>query len=124
LGAFTPEALDAYVRFGFAPGDDGQVHLKCDPETEAATFEASGGHPTWDLLPQIDTPVLVIAGELAEMQPSTMAAGLAERLPRGMHLQRDDVDHFGPMTHPQLIGQLVTEYIDAIAEPARTPFVD
>src|SRR5688500_11008714 len=42
LNAFPREALEAYVLHGFAEGEDGQVHLKCTPEGEAATFEGSG----------------------------------------------------------------------------------
>ena len=44
--------------------------------------------------------VEVISGRLEEMQPSMIAARVAERLPNGTYLQRDDLDHFGPMTHP------------------------
>jgi pimeloyl-ACP methyl ester carboxylesterase len=31
LGSFTHAALEAYVRYGFTRGDDGQVYLSCDP---------------------------------------------------------------------------------------------
>jgi pimeloyl-ACP methyl ester carboxylesterase len=34
------------------------------------------------------------------MTPSMIAEAVAERLPNGRYLQRDDMDHFGPMTHP------------------------
>src|SRR6185312_2762575 len=44
MNAFTPEALDAYVRHGFSADADGHVHLKCAPEIEAATFELGGRH--------------------------------------------------------------------------------
>ncbi len=100
LNAFTAEALEAYVRHGFAVGPDGSVHLKCQPQTEADTFAAGGLHNTWDVLPEINTEVLVISGRLEEMRPSMIAAQVAERLPSGRYLQRDDLDHFGPMTHP------------------------
>jgi pimeloyl-ACP methyl ester carboxylesterase len=111
LDAFTPEALTAYVRFGFSLGDDGQVHLKCDPETEAGTFEQSAFHGTWEVLGQIAIPVLVVAGRLAENQPSNIAASIAERLPSGTYLQRDDLDHFGPMTHPHEVAALVADFV-------------
>jgi pimeloyl-ACP methyl ester carboxylesterase len=110
LNAFTPEALDAYVRFGFAAGDDGQVHLKCDPETEAGTFERGGLHRTWDTIDQIEVPVLVVAGRLAEFQPSSIAARVAERLPNGSYVQLDELDHFGPMSHPVEIADLISDF--------------
>ncbi|MCE9623663.1 MAG: alpha/beta hydrolase [Actinomycetia bacterium] len=100
LNAFTPEALEAYVRHGFALEPDGSVRLKCSPDTEAGTFATGGLHDTWDRLPEIATDVLVISGRLQEMSPSMIAAQVAERLPNGRYLQRDDLDHFGPMTHP------------------------
>ena len=111
LMGFTPEALDAYVRYGFAEGDDGQVHLKCRPETEAETFEGGGGHDTWNVLPEIDTPVLVVAGVVQPMQPSSIAAGVAERLPGATYLELPEFDHFAPMTHPAEMAELVADFL-------------
>ena len=111
LGSFTRAALEAYVRHGFREAADGQVHLKCDPETEAQTFEGGGGHDTWDVLPEIDTPVLVIAGRVEPMQPSNIAAGVAERLPKGTYLELPEMDHFAPMTHPAEMADLVADFL-------------
>ena len=109
LSAFLPDALDAYVRHGFALGADGEVHLKCLPETEAGTFEGSG-HGTWDLLPEIDVPTLVLAGEEeADAGPAMIAPLVAERLPNGRYQGLAGMDHFGPMTHPGEIAQLIGE---------------
>lgn len=96
------------MRFGFVEDEEGSVHLKCSPETEAGTFATGGLHTTWDDLPQIATEVLVVGGVVQPMQPSMIAAGVAERLPNGRFLQRDDLDHFGPMTHPAEIAAIIT----------------
>lgn len=111
LGAFAPAALDAYVRYGFAPGPDGEVHLKCRPDTEAATFETGGLHETWDALAEITTPVLVISGAPAPMQPSSTAIDIAARLPAGTYLERPDLDHFGPMVRPDAVAALIADYL-------------
>jgi pimeloyl-ACP methyl ester carboxylesterase len=113
LGAFAPAALDAYVRYGFAPGDDGEVHLKCRPEIEAGTFETGGLHDTWDVLPEIHTPVLVLCGAPAEMQPSMIARQVADRLPNSRYLERSDLDHFGPMVRPDVVADLVADFLAA-----------
>ncbi|MEO7398597.1 MAG: alpha/beta hydrolase, partial [Ilumatobacteraceae bacterium] len=42
LNVFAADSMEMYVRNGFAPGADGQVHLKCRPEHEARTYEAAG----------------------------------------------------------------------------------
>ena len=111
LGAFTPEALDAYVRYGFAPGDDGEVHLKCAPETEAGTFETGGTHATWHDLPATTVPVLVVAGVVQEMQPSRIAAEIAEHLPNATYLEVPTFDHFAPMTHPAEIAEVIADFV-------------
>lgn len=107
LSQFTPEALDAYVRFGFREGEDGQVHLKCDPEIEASTFEMSTSQHTWSWLPEIEVPVLVVCGALDDDSPARHAASVADRLPNGTYVQLDELDHFGPMSHPDLMADLV-----------------
>lgn len=110
LMAFTPEALRAYVLHGFAPDDDG-VHLKCRPDTEAATFATGHLHGTWDLLPEIATDTLVVAGRVQESQPSAISAGVAERLPHGEYLQLDVLDHFGPMVRPLLVADVIDTHL-------------
>ena len=94
---------EAYVRYGFAPGDDGQVHLKCRPRDRGrARSSTSWHHGTWDVLARDrHRRCWSSPASSAEMQPSTIAAGIAERLPNGPYVQRDDLDHFGPMTHPR-----------------------
>ena len=108
LNGFTPDALRAYVLHGFSPDDDG-VHLKCRPDTEAATFETGPTHDTWDLLPAIHTEVLVVAGRVEEFQPSNIARQITDRLPNGRYLQLDQLDHFGPMARPLLVADLIAE---------------
>ena len=113
LGRFTPAALDAYVRHGFREGDGGQVHIKCLPELEATTFEMSRNQHTWDLLPEIMVPVLVVCGLPSPDSPAHHSRPVAERLPHGTYLQLDELDHFGPMTHPEMIAEMIAEMITA-----------
>ncbi len=107
LNAFDPAALEAYVRHGFALDAEGDVHLKCLSATEAGTFATGGLHDTWERLPEITTDVLVVSGRVEEMSPSAIGVQIAQRLPNGRYLQRDDLDHFGPMTHPADCAALV-----------------
>jgi pimeloyl-ACP methyl ester carboxylesterase len=108
LSRFTPAALEAYVRYGFAEGEDGQVHLKCKPELEATTFEMSRYHDAWDLLPEITIPVLVACGLPAPDSPAEYAKPVAGQLPNGSYVQLDELDHFGPMTDPKAIAELIS----------------
>ena len=113
LNGFDPAALEAYVRHGFRQDADGQVHLKCTPLTESETFAGGPTHDTWDHLPSIRTEVVIITGRVEEFQPSGVAKGIAERLPHGRYVERDDLDHFGPMTHPAEMAALLAQHLSS-----------
>ena len=108
MNAFAPAALEAYVRHGFAEDRDGSVHLKCLPEIEAGTFELGGKHTTWDVLGSIDIPVLVAAGRAdALLPPSMIAPEVAARLPHGRFVRLEALDHFAPMTAPDVLADVI-----------------
>lgn len=115
MQAFDPAALDAYVRYGFGRDPDGPgVRLKCEPEHEARTFDQSGRNTTWELLPEIKVATLVMAGVIDESRPAAVAASIAERLPNGRYLSLPHLDHFGPMTHPGEVADLVAGAVTAL----------
>ena len=108
MATFDPDALDAYVRHGFRQDGD-VVRLKCDPDTEADTFDNGANHATWDLLGELPTPVVVVAGPVPEgaMLPGAIAPRVAEQAAAGRFVLEPAMDHFGPMTHPAEIAGLV-----------------
>ncbi len=115
LDAFVPEALRAYVDHGFVDTADG-IALACDPELEARTFEKGGDQHSWDLLPEIRTRVVVVAGKVEDVGPSAVAAEIAERLPNSRYVECPELDHFGPMTDPRDMARVIA---DAAPPPAR-----
>ncbi|MEJ7563080.1 MAG: alpha/beta hydrolase [Ilumatobacteraceae bacterium] len=109
LASFDPDALWAYVSHGFAVDGD-EVRLKCDPEYEAETFRRAFDARVWDLLASLEIPVTVIAGTKQPGEnPTVMAPRVAEALPHGSYVARPDLDHFGPMTRPDVVADLVRE---------------
>jgi pimeloyl-ACP methyl ester carboxylesterase len=66
LDVLDPEALDAYIRWGFVDRDGGEIELACRPEAEATLFESAGkppGGPTaWDHLPDLRARTTIAAG--------------------------------------------------------------
>jgi pimeloyl-ACP methyl ester carboxylesterase len=111
LSWFDPAALRAYVDHGFRPVDpdlaDGEVELRCSPAFEAATFAGSMTNGVWDLLPSIETPVLVLAGAHEDDQPSRIAPLVAEALPNAEFISLPHMTHFGPFTHLTEIAALI-----------------
>jgi len=111
---FTPEALEAYVRYGFKTGDDGRVHLKCSPALEAENFRTPEIPNLWKKLTDIDIPVWVLSGHPEPFQPSGFAEAIADRLPQGNHIEYSDLDHFGPFVDPVRIARIIDTFADTL----------
>ena len=111
LSLMTPAALRSYVDHGFRETLDEHgepaVTLKCTPEVEAGIFMTARSNGLFDLLPQIETPCLVIAGRVEADEPSSQTSHVAERLPNADYLQLDHQTHFGPFSHPDEIADLI-----------------
>jgi len=110
---FDPDVLRLYVGHGFRPAPEG-VRLTCGPEHEARTFEKSASHNTWDVLSEIETRVVVVAGGDAK-GPAQAAAGIAERLPNSLLIEQPESDHFEPFIDPAGTADLIAEMADTIA---------
>lgn len=108
MQSFDPDVVRLYVGHGFRPAPEG-VRLKCDPEHEARTFETGSLHPTWDLLPEITTRVVVVAGNTSEPGPGQLGAQIADRLPNSLYLEQPDSNHFGPFVDPTGIADLIAD---------------
>ena len=106
--AFDPDVLRLYVAHGFRPSPEG-VRLKCDPEHEARTFESSGSHSTWGVLPEIEAQVVVVAGKVDEFGPAAIARDIAEALPNASYVEHDEWNHVTPFIDPAAMAELVRE---------------
>jgi pimeloyl-ACP methyl ester carboxylesterase len=78
LDVLAPEALDAYVRWGFVDRPDGQVELACTPEDEATQFEVAmygnGAPAAGRHLAELSCGVTVINGDSSNLPASWFAA--------------------------------------------------
>ena len=53
-------------------------------------------------------PTVVVAGAgREEGGPAGLAPAIAERLPSGRLEVHEELDHFGPFTHPDLVGDII-----------------
>ena len=111
MSLMTPEVLRNYVEHGFRPAvdDDGApvVTLRCTPEVEAGIFASAVDNGVWELLPHVETPCVVISGQVAASEPSAMTRAIADRLPRAEYVQLDHQTHFGPFSHPHELTELI-----------------
>ena len=102
------DALAAYVEGAFVDLPDGRVRLACSAETEARTFEASGGLALEDAA-GISVPATVGAGTVGGVpNPGGFAPSIAEALPQGRFLSFENLGHFGPLEAPGVVAAAVT----------------
>ena len=114
LAVMRADALAAYVEGGFVDLPDGRVRLACSAETEARTFEASGGLPTEETS-AIDVPATVAAGTVVAgvSNPGIFGPAIAEALPQGRFLSFESLSHFGPLEAPGVVAAAtVRELLD------------
>ena len=113
LSLMVDEALHNYVEYGFRSivdeHDRPAIELRCTPEVEAGVFMTARDNGVWSMLPEIDTPTLVIGGHVEDLQPSSGTRLVAERLADGEYLLLDHQTHFGPFSHPHEIAALIAD---------------
>lgn len=113
LSSLHPDALDAYVRFGFTQHVDG-IRIKCQPEFEAQTYEMGAMHDTWLALGRLHVPTWVMAGAHADHSPAAMAPRIAERIPACTFVEWRDLGHFGPLEDPARFAEFVAGVADKV----------
>ena len=102
------DALHAYVRHGFVPGEDGQVHLACRPVDESQIYSSSAGHGAFERLGEVQCPVVVAAGD--EAGPAAFAPTVADALPQGRLETFADLGHFGPLEAPERVAAATARF--------------
>ncbi|NND74795.1 MAG: alpha/beta hydrolase [Ilumatobacter sp.] len=117
MSAFDADVRRLYVGHGFRPSPEG-VRLICEPEHEARTFEQGAQHRTWDLLPDIATPTVIIAGANG-MGPAIVAPRIAGQLPHGTFVERADWNHLSPFIDPDGVAELIRAAVSAAVTPDR-----
>jgi pimeloyl-ACP methyl ester carboxylesterase len=74
-------------------------------------LRAAGEHTAGDILPTVDVPVLVIAGERDMFTPAFLATAMAEALPKGELLVVPRGTHVAPIEQPELVDERVVAFL-------------
>lgn len=107
LNVMQAGALAAYVEHGFADEPDGTVRLKCRPEHEAATFDATG-KATTEVASHVETPTVIAVGvDNGSWSPSLFGPAIVEVMPNARLERHSNLGHFGPMQDPDTIAEAV-----------------
>jgi pimeloyl-ACP methyl ester carboxylesterase len=106
-------SMDAYVQGGLIE-QDGEWLLRCRPEHEAEVFRGGSDHGAYERLNEIQPPVLLMAGEHSDTHDQEFMDDLRSRLPHASVAIVPDTGHFLPMERPELVADLVVEFLGAI----------
>lgn len=115
FSAFHPECRAAYVDGGFALGSDGSVSLRCDPQWEAAIYEAGVEGDRFAALTGVTVPVAVAFGARTDPIGVDSAAKVAGALPAGELLACTELSHFGPFEAPDAVAAAAGTWLEAHA---------
>ncbi len=108
---WTEVLLRLYADQGTFEAEDGSIRLKCPPEVEGEVFSLSGSLNTWDKLPHLGAPVLVMAGETTEPFLDMAARAVAGRVPDGSFVQVKDAGHLVPMERPDAVADEIISFL-------------
>lgn len=111
MATWQPEALAAYVDFGFVDDPDG-IAIKCAPAIEADVFREGNNHDTWDLVPDISVPVTIVSGEWSETHTRPFLDALEGQFDHPAMVVVPRTGHFLPMERPEVIASLVATKLD------------
>ncbi len=74
-------------------------------------LRAAGEHTASDILPKVDVPVLIVAGERDSFTPSFLATAMTEMLPRGELLMVPRGTHVAPLEQPELVDARIVAFL-------------
>jgi pimeloyl-ACP methyl ester carboxylesterase len=107
--------LRLYAEDGTFRREDGRIELKCPGEVEAAFFDHSRSLDTWDRLPDIRCPALLMWGELTPEPFPSLMAQIAERIANAMTATIPGAGHLAPMERPDTVTATVLSFLEEAA---------
>jgi pimeloyl-ACP methyl ester carboxylesterase len=105
------DVLRLYVAEGTFEREDGQIELKCPPEMEARVFEATARINTWDLLPKVQCPTLVLWGGDSHLHGRGLNEAAQEGIPQARTVTVDGTSHFLPQERPDEVARLMEGFL-------------
>ena len=118
FAGWREDVLRLFAEHGTFDREDGKIELKCPGEIEAELYRNSLSPDTWDLLPRVRCPTLVIRGENTEPLLARVAEGVAKRIPDARLATIAGGSHFVPMEQPEAIAAEALAFLEGTAPAA------
>jgi pimeloyl-ACP methyl ester carboxylesterase len=100
--------------------------VELDMSLYVRTLELLGEHDAWDVLPEVDVPTLVIAGDRDVMTPRRAAEAMVRKVPGAELMVVPGGTHYVAVEYPELVNLRIEKflrergYLAAPAEPAHS----
>ncbi len=109
------DVFDDYCTHGLLPlGGDKGFELACPGEVEASIYMGTSDASIFALIPQIETPTVVLRASPREVGSTQMDFSmsptwpqLAAMFPRGQDVHLPELTHFIPMQDPRLVADFI-----------------
>lgn len=85
--------------------------VQIDMSAYAEIFQQLDRHAAWDLLPEISTPTLVIAGAADRFTPAHLSVRMANEMPDAVLRTVEGATHFGLLEYPDEIAAHIDDYL-------------
>jgi pimeloyl-ACP methyl ester carboxylesterase len=99
----------------FMPYLEGLARI--DVRLFVAMLAEAGRHSADDVLPTIDVPALVVAGDRDGFTPPDRSRAMAAAIPGSELLIVEDGSHTAPIERPALVGEIVQRFLTTRADP-------
>lgn len=88
-----------------------EAMARMDIRVFLSMLAAAGAHSSEAWLPEIDVPVMVVAGARDGFTPPARSREMAEAIPGAELLEIEDGTHTAPIERPERVGAAVTEFL-------------
>lgn len=109
----APDALRAYVEFGFDDLPDGTVRLKCRRDDEAEVYAHGFAHGAFGRSADVRSPVHLVCGEHTDAMTPALIARQAAAFPVATTEVMAGLGHFGPLEDPTAIAASIAASLAA-----------
>jgi pimeloyl-ACP methyl ester carboxylesterase len=116
FAAWDPRAFELYLAEALGERTDGQVELKCRPETEAAIFSDSFGCDVWSVAAEVQVPVRLLWATRGDF-PRFVFESVVSRMNEA-DIEDVDAGHLVPMERPERVVRAALEFRGGEAPPA------
>ncbi|MBK87581.1 MAG: alpha/beta hydrolase [Gammaproteobacteria bacterium] len=117
---WDPRVFRDYCDFGVVPSQtDDVMELACPPEVEASIYMGNFDSNLYDLIPNIETPVVVLRAKPRDPESQDMDftasptwPELADQFANAQDVYLPELTHFIPMQDPQLVAEFIIAAAD------------